>query len=85
MEVSRVHPSGWKRVHDINDIVWYSLTSYENMSSSLENGIGLTTLCEHKWVGNPILNSEKNGMLVAGKKNKYVRKYVIDFDFTSLN
>ena len=36
-------------------------------------------------VGNPILNSEKNGMVVAGKKNKYVRKYVIDFDFTSLN
>ena len=24
-------------------------------------------------VGNPILNSEKNGMVVAGKKNKYVR------------
>ena len=31
-------------------------------------------------VGNPELNSEKNGMVVAGVKNKYMREYVIDFD-----
>ena len=35
-------------------------------------------------VGDPTLNSVKNGMLVNGVKNKYVRKYVIDFDFSSL-
>lgn len=36
-------------------------------------------------VGNPNLNSLKNGMNVNGTKNRYVRKYVIDFDFSSLN
>ena len=37
------------------------------------------------WVGDPLLNSDKNGMVVNGVKNKYVRKYVIDFDYSSLN
>jgi DNA polymerase elongation subunit (family B) len=35
-------------------------------------------------VGDPTLNSNKNGMEINGVKNKYVRKYVIDFDFSSL-
>ena len=35
-------------------------------------------------VGDPTLNSVKNGMDVNGVKNQYVRKYVIDFDFSSL-
>jgi DNA polymerase elongation subunit (family B) len=35
-------------------------------------------------VGDPLLNSNKNGMTINGVKNKYVRKYVIDFDFSSL-
>lgn len=35
-------------------------------------------------VADPVLNSEKNGMVIAGTKNKYMREYVIDFDFTSL-
>lgn len=35
-------------------------------------------------VGDSNLNSDKNGMVVAGVKNKYVREYVIDFDYTSL-
>ena len=35
-------------------------------------------------VGDPTLNSTVNGMEVNGVKNRYVRKYVIDFDFSSL-
>ena len=35
-------------------------------------------------VGDPVLNSSKNGMIVNGVRNKYIRKYVIDFDFSSL-
>lgn len=35
-------------------------------------------------VGDPLLNSDKNGMTINGVKNKYVRKYVIDFDYSSL-
>lgn len=35
-------------------------------------------------VGDSNLNSLKNGMIVNGSKNRYVRKYVIDFDYTSL-
>jgi len=35
-------------------------------------------------VGDPVLNSVKNGMLVNGVRNKFIRKYVIDFDYTSL-
>jgi DNA polymerase elongation subunit (family B) len=35
-------------------------------------------------VGDPVLNSSKNGMVVNGVRNKYIRKYVIDFDFSSL-
>ena len=35
-------------------------------------------------VGDPELNSDKNGMTVMGKKTKYVRKYVVDFDYSSL-
>ena len=35
-------------------------------------------------VGDPTLNSVKNGMIVNGVKNQYIRKYVIDFDFSSL-
>ena len=31
-------------------------------------------------VGDPLLNSEKNGMSINGVKNKFMRKYVIDFD-----
>ena len=35
-------------------------------------------------VGDPTLNSSKNGMVVNGVRNKYIRKYVIDFDYSSL-
>lgn len=35
-------------------------------------------------VGDPLLNTTKNGMIVNGVPNKYVRKYVIDFDYSSL-
>lgn len=35
-------------------------------------------------VGDPVLNSDKNGMTIMGKKTKYVRKYVVDFDYSAL-
>ena len=35
-------------------------------------------------VGDPVLNSVKNGMYINGVRNKFIRKYVIDFDYTSL-
>ena len=35
-------------------------------------------------VGDPRLNSSKNGLPLMGIYNKYLRKYVVDFDYTSL-
>ena len=35
-------------------------------------------------VGDPRLNTNKNGMVIMGRLNKYLRKYVVDFDFSSL-
>lgn len=35
-------------------------------------------------VGDPVLNTAKNGMKIMGKKTPFVRKYVVDFDYSSL-
>lgn len=35
-------------------------------------------------VGDPMLNTNKNGMVVLGVKTPFLRKYVVDFDYSSL-
>lgn len=35
-------------------------------------------------VGCPKLNTNKNGMVIMGRKSKYIRQYVVDFDYSSL-
>lgn len=35
-------------------------------------------------VGDPLLNSNKNGLTILGHKTPFVRKYVVDFDYSAL-
>lgn len=35
-------------------------------------------------VGDPVLNTSKNGLPILGRNNKYLRKYVVDMDFSSM-
>lgn len=35
-------------------------------------------------VGDPLLNTNKNGLPIVGRKTKYLRKYVVDMDFSSM-